>query len=42
MEENKEENVYSDEVVEEKVDGDELDPEEAGFMQGYNEEEEEN
>ncbi len=39
MDENKEENVYSDEVVESKVDDDELDPEEAGFMQGYNEEE---
>ncbi len=38
MDENKEENIYSDEVVEEKVDDDELDPEEAGFMQGYNEE----
>ncbi len=39
MDENKEENVYSDEVVEAKVDDDELNPEEAGFMQGYNEEE---
>jgi hypothetical protein len=38
MDENKEESIYSDEVVEKKVDDDELDSEEAGFMQGYNEE----
>ncbi len=37
MRKNKEENVYQEEVVEIKVDDDEMSAEEGGFMQGYNE-----
>ena len=35
---NKEEEIYQEEIVETKVDDDEMSAEEGGFMQGYNEE----
>jgi hypothetical protein len=37
MRDNKERNLYHEEVIENAISDDEISPEEEGFMQGYNE-----